>query len=121
MRAYRVKNRDKMNAWDRARGKGKDRQKQRKNNNKSYWARTIKEREILAGRPRPNSCEACGEEGRIMFDHCHTRGHFRGWICGKCNTVLGFVKDDTSRLLKLAAYLKFNAINQSPQFSLPGV
>ena len=61
----------------------------------------------LAQRPKPEVCEICDELNiRIVFDHSHARGHFRGWICDRCNRVLGLVKDSPGLLLKLADYLK---------------
>lgn len=57
------------------------------------------------GRIRPDTCDICGSDWRIAFDHCHTGGHFRGWLCQKCNTILGLAGDDPERLRKLATYL----------------
>lgn len=72
--------------------------------------------EALAGRPKPLSCEICdGTEDRIVFDHCHATGGFRGWICDRCNKTLGHVKDDPSILLMLAAYLEFHANGETEQ------
>ena len=63
--------------------------------------------EAIAGRPKPLVCEVCSaNDDRIVFDHCHTGGHFRGWICDCCNKVLGLIKDDPERLRKLATYLE---------------
>jgi hypothetical protein len=59
-----------------------------------------------AGRPRPSRCEVCNRDGRIVFDHCHSTGHFRGWICSGCNIALGGVKDTPEILRKLAEYLE---------------
>jgi hypothetical protein len=74
------------------------------------------QRITLAGRPRPTICELCNEDPRfsnptfgnhkILFDHCHVKGHFRGWICDRCNKVLGLVRDNHELLLRMAAYLK---------------
>jgi len=85
-------------------------------------ARRRSEQETKAGRPRASLCEICGGTERvIVFDHCHKHGHFRGWICSRCNTVLGHAEDDASLLLKMAAYLKRTQINTSPQLTLPGL
>lgn len=93
--------------------------------NKRRLARWRKQRDaetaFLAGRPRPDICDVCGSVGRIVFDHCHSKGHFRGWVCHKCNVILGFAEDDTDRLRKLIAYLERTRTGTSPQLSLPGL
>lgn len=59
-----------------------------------------------------NKCKICGkEEGasrmeKFVVDHCHTKGNVRGIICGKCNTALGLVNDDTTILQNMISYLK---------------
>jgi hypothetical protein len=66
-----------------------------------------RDRAALAGRPKPNNCEVCGQSGvPIFWDHDHTSGHFRGWICRDCNFALGFARDSVERLEKLIVYLK---------------
>jgi Recombination endonuclease VII len=65
--------------------------------------------ERFAGRPRPASCEVCGREPgqrELCADHCHSRGHFRGWLCLRYNCALGLVADDPNILRKLIAYLE---------------
>jgi hypothetical protein len=131
-RAYRQKNREKFNALQREwRQKNKekakrfDREYRQKNKGKlqtygrDQWKRTQRLREMEAGRRRPSVCEVCGKKGRIVFDHCHQRGIFRGWLCSRCNIVLGLVKDDTNPLRKLIAYLERTKNYVSPQLELP--
>ncbi len=62
----------------------------------------------MAGRPKPLVCDLCnGSDNRgIVFDHCHASGKFRGWLCDRCNKVLGLLKDDPSLLRKMATYLE---------------
>lgn len=68
--------------------------------------------EEISGRPKPSVCDVCGEPGnyggkpRICFDHCHAQGGFRGWLCDRCNMVLGKAKDDADLLRRLADYLE---------------
>lgn len=62
--------------------------------------------EELAGRPKSESCEVCGAIGGICFDHDHATGQFRGWICRRCNLILGHAKDSPVLLRQLADYLK---------------
>jgi hypothetical protein len=70
--------------------------------------RTKKEAELwnIAGRPRAEYCELCTESGLTVFDHCHDGGHFRGWICDRCNRVLGSVKDNVKLLKAMIDYLE---------------
>lgn len=72
----------------------------------SYGPRRAKQVLEIAGTPRPGVCEICGEAGKICLDHCHAKGHFRGWLCNRCNLILGHAKDDPELLRKLAAYLE---------------
>jgi Recombination endonuclease VII len=75
--------------------------------NLRFKAKQREEQMALAGRPKPDKCEICQtDEFRIVFDHCHKEGHFRGWICDRCNRTLGLVRDDPNLLLALAGYLK---------------
>jgi len=78
----------------------------RRKYNQENWLRQIKKLEELAGRPRPEKCEICGDDKeRICFDHCHKTGKFRGWICNRCNTILGKVDDNKKLLQSLIDYL----------------
>lgn len=69
-------------------------------------ARRLRKQEETAARPKPDTCEVCGNEGKIVFDHCHSSNRFRGWLCYACNTALGLLNDDPERLEKLTAYLR---------------
>ncbi len=71
-----------------------------------FRAKKLKIQEELAGRSKPDRCELCQEKaGRIVWDHCHDSGQFRGWLCDRCNRVLGSVKDDVLLLQKMKDYL----------------
>ena len=69
---------------------------------------TTEYKEKIAGRKKSELCELCGKGGRICFDHCHESGKFRGWICRRCNLVLGLVADESKLLILLSDYLKQN-------------
>lgn len=71
-----------------------------------FRARRAAARVKQAGRPKPDACELCGEPAITVFDHCHESGKFRGWICDRCNRVLGSVKDNPDLLVAMAAYLR---------------
>lgn len=63
------------------------------------------ERLKIAGRPQPDYCELCEEKAITVWDHDHKTGLFRGWLCDRCNRVLGSVKDDPILLKKFIDYL----------------
>jgi Recombination endonuclease VII len=74
------------------------------------WYKTKREKlqEQLAGRPRPQVCEICGTVGKkgVVWDHDHSTGLFRGWLCQFCNLALGNVRDRPNVLRALADYLE---------------
>lgn len=66
--------------------------------------------ESRASRPMASSCEACKTPAELLdralcFDHDHSTGKFRGWLCFNCNLVLGHAKDSRDRLQLLISYL----------------
>ena len=54
---------------------------------------------------KPKQCEVCNMSGKICFDHDHKSGIFRGWLCNRCNLILGFADDNSNLLISLANYL----------------
>jgi hypothetical protein len=62
------------------------------------------------GHARPEHCECCGqphtEAKPLHWDHDHLSGKFRGWLCGHCNSALGFAADSVEILRLLIAYLE---------------
>lgn len=70
------------------------------------YASDIKRKYGALSTGRPSSCEVCGSKERIVYDHSHVTGVFRGWLCNSCNLVLGFVRDDALILRRLCDYLE---------------
>ena len=48
--------------------------------------------------------------GNFAVDHCHVTGKVRALLCGRCNTAMGMVGDDSARLRALADYLDLHAV-----------
>ena len=56
--------------------------------------------------PVTAACEGCGSSDKLLMDHCHTSGKFRGWLCTRCNMAIGILHDNINALRKLADYLE---------------
>ena len=85
----------------------------------AFKARLEAKRFGIAGRPRPSLCELCCEPALTVWDHDHATGRFRGWLCDRCNRVLGSVKDSPALLIQMVAYLLRSTdgeiVRESPQ------
>lgn len=56
-------------------------------------------------------CAICKEhqsehKRRLALDHCHSTGTVRAFLCGRCNTSLGLMRDSPSLLRLAALYLE---------------
>jgi hypothetical protein len=80
------------------------------------------EQELKMGRPRPSHCELCGsasygrgnkKEAGICFDHDHKTGKARGWLCDRCNKMLGLAHDDIGLLKAMVSYLEEHVDEQT--------
>jgi len=47
-----------------------------------------------------------GSRSFWVLDHDHNTGTFRGWLCSRCNSALGWFKDDVDRVNRALNYLK---------------
>ncbi len=94
---YYKRNREEIIQWARA---------YNKTDHRRFYSRNYR----AATRPRPMFCECCGNHGAekrgIVFDHDHSTGLFRGWLCNRCNRVLGMCGDNPVLLRLLANYLE---------------
>ena len=105
MKQYREKNRDKLLESKKAHYQA----------NKPIWRkrqlRTNYGSAVDQATPVPEVCDICkrkprGKRKELHFDHCHTTGKFRGWLCHGCNTSLGHASDDPNILRAMAEYLE---------------
>ena len=55
--------------------------------------------------PNDASCECCGRVSRLVVDHCHSTGGFRGYLYQQCNVGLGNLGDNQAGLLRAIQYL----------------
>jgi len=54
---------------------------------------------------KPMICAICGLKNRVVIDHDHATGKFRGLLCNGCNTMLGMAQEDENILRAAASYL----------------
>lgn len=111
------KKRAKQNRYQAAKSKDRKLMESRRDHATERQRREARLAEI-AGRPRPLVCDICQDPNSrrgdvIAFDHCHTHGHFRGWLCDRCNTTLGAVQDKPDLLRKMADYLERTSPKES--------
>jgi hypothetical protein len=102
---------DELRAYRRAWGeenKGYQAEWRRKNPDyDKHRRRKLQEEE--AGRPRSSRCECCGKPERgkaLAYDHCHSSGQFRGWLCSTCNKGLGLLGDTAASVRRALEYLE---------------
>lgn len=56
-------------------------------------------------------CAICGEKDQnrmLSIDHCHETLKVRGLLCKRCNSALGFFRDDIKIVANAVVYLKKN-------------
>ena len=70
-------------------------------------ARKLAERSNLDYKaPKGIPCAICGKiHERMVFDHCHKKNIFRGYLCDPCNRSLGILGDDIPNLTNAINYL----------------
>lgn len=56
--------------------------------------------------PPPDACELCGKPGRLVLDHNHQTAEVRGWLCGPCNSGIGYLQDSPELIRAAALYLE---------------
>ena len=67
--------------------------------------RTVKKLREL--HPKHESCDICGATDRtLLLDHDHDTKEFRGWLCVKCNTAIGYFHEDINLMNKAINYVK---------------
>jgi len=66
-------------------------------------ARLLKEHE----KPSEAECPIClRTTDKLVLDHDHDTGEFRGWLCNDCNSAVGKLNDDVGTLERAIKYLK---------------
>lgn len=56
-------------------------------------------------RPAPALCECCAAKRKLVVDHDHATGAFRGWLCDLCNMAIGLLGDTAEGVGRAVRYL----------------
>ena len=57
--------------------------------------------------PTDSKCYNCRKvTKRLNLDHDYKTGHFRGYLCGECNTGIGKLGDNKAGLIRALKYLE---------------
>ena len=56
-------------------------------------------------RPEDGKCQCCGKIRRLVLEHDHHTGAFRGWTCSQCNVGLGFFGDSMVGIRRAVQYM----------------
>ena len=71
------------------------------------WAVRCWERGISSNIPVPPSrCEICKRETQLCIDHNHSKMSFRGYICRRCNGMLGYWRESEELIRGVLEYIK---------------
>ena len=65
----------------------------------------------MADYPRTDNCEICGIPEKdlkkiLCYDHDHNTNKFRGWLCSRCNLLLGQIEGNLELSTKMVEYLE---------------
>jgi hypothetical protein len=73
---------------------------------KKVYGISLADYEVMFER-QGGACAICKRTGlTLCVDHCHLTGEVRGLLCIRCNSAIGFCRDDPALLLAAAAYLQ---------------
>ena len=84
------------------------RERVRQSRRKSSYGVTAEQHEAIL-EAQGGVCAICGgppsDDRGYHLDHCHETNRVRGLLCGRCNTALGMLDDDSERLRAALRYL----------------
>jgi hypothetical protein len=61
---------------------------------------------VFPSPPSDSRCDICSRVAKLVLDHDHETGSFRGYLCRDCNLGLGKLGDNLDGLRRVIAYLE---------------
>lgn len=108
---------------DRTRSNGYDRvckscsnklREARRLGNKNGIERHLYDTSVVAQNNKCAICKDPPKEGTSLFiDHDHKTGRFRGLLCNRCNSGLGFWRDNVALMLRAIEYVGDSTVGES--------
>ena len=96
-------------------------QKTKKAVRQRKWGISQEEFDALCAKQN-GKCTLCGElPGKLglVVDHDHKTGKARGLLCNRCNSGLGFLRDDPTLLRNAANYIETAILSVATNIFLP--
>lgn len=86
---------------------------------KTRYGMTVEDSDTLFA-SQGGKCAICltaldRDDARQCLDHCHSTGKVRGFLCGHCNSGLGYFNDNPAILRAAADYLDLHGNSIVPQ------
>jgi hypothetical protein len=78
--------------------------RQLKNTLKRKYDLSIEQFQAMV-RGQSSRCAICGEETKLVVDHCHQTMRVRGLLCHKCNVAIGLLRDNPDLMQSAARYI----------------
>lgn len=108
MRDYQIAHRAELAAWSRDNYPRRKARLQARNRNYLYGVTPEEYRDALVG--QAGRCAICGlVADRLVVDHDHATGKFRGLLCQNCNQGIGRLGDNAQTIDAAARYLRLVA------------
>tara|TARA_R110000764_G_scaffold64425_1_gene135569 strand:+ start:164 stop:574 length:411 start_codon:yes stop_codon:yes gene_type:complete len=74
---------------------------------RTFLSKTAQDlRKVHAHPGKDYLCPICLKLEPLVLDHDHNTGEFKGWLCSRCNSALGFFEDDINYVRRALKYLK---------------
>jgi len=79
--------------------------KKKASSGKQQAKKIAKEMGISYKAPHGIKCGICDKKKKMVFDHCHEKNIFRGYLCDCCNRSLGCFRDNIDGIEPVINYL----------------
>jgi hypothetical protein len=106
---YRLKNKEKLSKYEKARNKKRKSYKRNQQYKKNFGITLADYNQLFLN--QNGNCAICGKNQStfnqaLAVDHCHKTDKVRGLLCTNCNIAIGLLYEDISSIQSALVYLK---------------